>query len=74
MTTWTTKLAAARSRRRLNAALAAVERATQGIAYDWDDVDMHIGYLCDQMRDQVEACRQEIDEAIAERLRMEADP
>ena len=71
MTTWTAKLAAARSRRRTKAALAAVERAAQEIARDWDDVDMHIGYLCDQLRDQAEACCAEIDEAVAERLRME---
>ena len=74
MTTWTTKLAAARSRRRTKAALAAVERMALGIAHDWGDVDEAICWAGDRLVDTVQDGVDEIEELIAARLDEEAEP
>lgn len=62
MKRWTRKLAAARSRTKID----TIERALLAIAYEWGDVDNYIVNECDRLRDELTELRELVAEASEE--------
>jgi len=64
MKRWTSKLAVARSRRQLN---AAIERLRK-VSIEWDDVDQIFVFRAEDLIDELEQFADEIRDVVQERL------
>jgi hypothetical protein len=64
MSSWTPKIARARTRRRIRAFEAALAKFTQGAACDWGDDDQYIVNLCDEIERAFDEPLKDLHEAL----------